>query len=68
MVPKCCISCRSFSVFQKPPEEECKPEYYMAAKMTSKCLKFHPGFSRESNSVAYQYHMEKYHLETEDEA
>lgn len=62
MVPKCCISCRSFSVFQKPPEKECNPEHYMAAKMVNRCLKFHPGFSREEHYINYEYNMEKYRL------
>lgn len=49
------------------PEDICKPEHYMAAKLVGKCPNFNPKFSRETIPKAFQFATEKYRLETEND-
>lgn len=62
MTPKCCVSCKSFSVFRKPSEYHCAPENLMTAKMVNKCPKFESVFDQNRQALFYKKTTEKYKL------
>lgn len=64
-LPKCCVYCKIR--LRGNPENQCAPENLMTAKMSSKCPKFKPRFSREAIPINYEYAMKKYKLGYEND-
>lgn len=66
-LPDCCKYCAT-GEFWGRPEDKCKPEHIMTAKMSDKCPEFGSGFDQRLVPTAYKNSMKKYRLEAENAA
>ena len=77
MMPKCCKSCEAINVWSnaaygwlvlKTPETECRPEFFMSAKMINKCPNFSPVVDDDRQALGiHELIIENYKLVTEDD-